>query len=347
MRWSEQTKRTFNRFRSVKRGYYSFWIFVLLLILSLFAEIFINNRALLVKFEGHYYVPIYGAMIPGKIFGLNYDYETNYRELKTKFMEEKSQNVVILPLVPFSATENDFREGVFPPEPPSLASKHYLGTDSSGRDILARLVYGFRISIAFSLLLLVCNYIVGISIGSMMGYFGGRIDMVFQRIIEIWSNLPFLYIIIIISSLIRPTFIILAGIMAFFGWMGMTWQMRTAVYKEKKREYTLAAKTIGASNLRIIFTHILPNTMSLIITFIPFSISSGIIAISMLDYLGFGLPPPTPSWGELLWQGTRNLHASWIAISVVTAMVLVLTMVTFIGESVREALDPKKYSYYE
>ena len=336
-----------SRFRSMRRGYYAFWVMLLFLFLSFFAEFFINNRALLVKYEGHYYFPTYGAIIPGKVFGMNYDYEADYRELKSKFLEKKSDNYVILPPIPFNPIENDFREGVFPPEPPSLTSKHYLGTDSSGRDILARLMYGFRISIAFSLLLMLCNYFIGISVGSMMGYFGGRCDMLLQRIIEIWSNLPFLYVVIIISSLIRPTFLILAGVMMFFGWMGMTWQIRTAVYKEKCREYALAAKAIGASDLRIIFFHILPNTASLMITFIPFSISHGIVALSMLDYLGFGLPPPTPSWGELLWQGTRNLHASWISISVVGAMVLVLTMITFIGEGLREALDPKKYTFFE
>jgi microcin C transport system permease protein len=212
---------------------------------------------------------------------------------------------------------------------------------------LARLVYGFRIAIFFSLGLLLTNYVIGISIGCAMGYFGGTFDLFFQRIIEIWSNVPFLYIIIIIASVVTPNFFILILIMAFFGWIGITWTMRTVTYKERAREYVLAAKALGASNLRIIFRHILPNTIAVIVTFAPFSVSGGIVALTSLDYLGFGLPPPTPSWGELLQQGWTNLSAWWISGSVVMAMLMTLLSVTFIGEAVREAFDPKMHSVYE
>ncbi len=183
--------------------------------------------------------------------------------------------------------------------------------------------------------------------GSLMGYWGGWFDLIIQRLIEIWSNMPFLYVIIIVSSIFVPSFWILILIMAMFQWMGITWYIRTTVYKQKAREYVLAAQSLGASNRRIIFKHILPNSVSLIVTFIPFAVSGGIVALTSLDYLGFGLPAPTPSWGELLAQGTANLEASWIVTSVVIAMIAVLTMVTFIGEAIREAFDPKLHSYYE
>jgi microcin C transport system permease protein len=213
--------------------------------------------------------------------------------------------------------------------------------------VLARLVYGFRIAILFALALLVTTYVVGISIGCAMGYFGGWFDILLQRIIEIWSTVPFLYVVIIISSIVVPNFWWLIGIMVIFGWMGMTWTIRTVTYKEKARDYVLAAKALGASDLRIIFSHILPNTVSLIVTYIPFSISGGIVALTSLDYLGFGLPPPTPSWGELLQQAWANFSAWWLGFSVITAMVVTLVAVTFVGEAVREAFDPKMHTVYE
>jgi microcin C transport system permease protein len=191
------------------------------------------------------------------------------------------------------------------------------------------------------------NYFIGVSIGSTMGYLGGKFDLFFQRIIEIWSNVPFLYVIIIVSSIVVPNFFTLVLIMAIFGWMGMTWTMRTVTYKEKAREYIIAARVMGASTPRIIFKHIIPNTIAIIVTFAPFSISNGIVALTSLDYLGFGLPPPTPSWGELLSQGWSNMDAWWIAGSVVVAMIVTLTIVTFIGEAVREAFDPKMHTIYE
>lgn len=347
MRLNPLTLKKIRRFKSIRRGYVSCIIFCLMLAFSLTAELFINSRALVVHYEGSYHFPTYGQIIPGTAFGLDYDYETNYRELKARFSGENSDNWVLMPLVPFNAFENDLREDAFPPFPPSLASRHFLGTDIVGRDILARLVYGFRIAIFFSLGLLLTNYTIGVSIGCAMGYFGGRFDLFFQRIIEIWSNVPFLYVIIIISSIVVPNFFILILIMAIFGWIGMTWTMRTVTYKEREREYVLAARAMGASNLRIIFKHIIPNTVAVIVTFAPFSVSGGIVSLTSLDYLGFGLPPPTPSWGELLQQGWTSMDAWWIAGSVIVAMIVTLITVTFIGEAVREAFDPKLHTVYE
>jgi len=341
------TIKKIRRFQSIKRGYYSLLVFSILILISLFAEMLVNKRALVVRYEGDYYFPTYAEMIPGTTFGYDYKYETNYRDLAVRFSEETGGNWLLMPPVPYGAFETDLKEDRYPPFPPSFSEKHYLGTDTVGRDMVARLVYGFRIAVFFSLILLMVNYTIGISIGSAMGYLGGRFDLFFQRVIEIWTNIPFLYVIIIISSIVVPDFIMLILIMAFFGWMGMTWTIRTVTYKEKAREYTLAAKALGASNTRIIFRHIIPNTISVIVTFAPFAVSGGIVALTSLDYLGFGLPPPTPSWGELLYQGWSNMGAWWIAGSVIAAMIVTLTTVTFIGEAVREAFDPKMYSTYE
>ena len=347
MKLNPLTIKKIRRFKSIKRGYYSFIILLVMIFVSLFAELLVNNRALIVHYEGKFYFPTYGNLFSGTTFGLDYSYEANYRELAGLFRVEGKGNWVLMPAVPFNAYENDLREDEFPPFAPSAKEKHYLGTDAVGRDIVARLVFGFRIAIFFSLLLLLVNYTIGVSIGSAMGFWGGKFDLIFQRIIEIWSNVPFLYVIIIISSIMVPNFFMLTLIMAFFGWIGITWTMRTVTYKEKAREYALAAEALGASNLRIIFKHIIPNTIAIIVTFAPFAVSGGIVALTSLDYLGFGLPPPTPSWGELLQQGWNNLDAWWIAGSVVVAMIVTLMTVTFVGEAVREAFDPKLHTTYE
>ena len=342
-----QTIKQLKRFRSIKRGYWSAVSLSVLLILCFVAELLVNSRALMVSYEGEWYFPTYGALLPGSTFGLAYEYETNYRALRTKFREDDAGNWVLMPPVPYNAFENDLRDDSYPPYPPSMADEHYLGTDSTGRDILARLVYGFRIAIGFSVLLLVFNYVAGIIVGCAMGYFGGAFDLLFQRVIEIWSNIPFLYVIMIVASVVVPSFLTLVIVMALLGWTQLTWNMRTSTYKEKSREYVSAARALGAGNVRIVGSHILPNTIAVIVTFIPFSIASGITALTALDYLGFGLPPPTPSWGELLSQGTNQLQAPWIVTSVVVAMVLVLLMVTYVGEAIREAFDPKQFTYYE
>jgi microcin C transport system permease protein len=347
MKLNPLTLKKIARFKSIKRGYYSFILFILMLSIALFAELLINNRALLVHYNGDYYLPTYGNMIPGNTFGLDYSYETNYRDLKLKFQKEKDDNYVVLPIVPYNAYEIVLLEYDYPPYSPSVGISHFLGTDVVGRDIIARLVYGFRICITFSLLLLVINFAVGITLGCLMGYIGGKFDLLFQRIIEIWSAIPFLYIIMIIASIIIPNLLILVLISVLFGWMGLTWYMRTMTYKEKARDYVMAAKALGATNSRIIFRHILPNSVSLIVTFIPFSVAGGISALTALDYLGFGLPAPTPSWGEMLQQGTNNLNAIWIISSIVTSLVVVMVCITFIGEAVREAFDPKLHSTYE
>jgi microcin C transport system permease protein len=348
-----QTQKKLKRFREIKLGYYSFLVLCVLLITSLFGEVLINNRALVVHYEGSLYFPTYADFHPGTDFGLTYTYEANYRELQEKFEKEDTGNWVLMPLVPYSPYENHSTDGIFRPSAPSTEHQHYFGTDTTSRDILARLFYGTRIALLFSLVFMASVYLIGISIGCAMGYFGGTFDLIFQRIIEIWSNIPFLYMVIIVFSIVPGTFSITARIaillivMVLFSWTGMTYFMRTETYKQKARDYTAAARIIGAGHSRIIFKHILPNVLATLVTFMPFTVVGAITAITALDFLGFGLPPPTPSLGELLKQGTANLRiAPWIVISAFGTLVILLTVVTFIGEAVRESFDPKKFTVY-
>jgi len=348
---SPRLRRRFERFYAIKRGYYSLWAICLLLAFSLVAELWVNNRAIFVSYNGSWYFPTYTAMIPGKTFGLDYEHETDYRELQKKMRadakQDKATGWVLMPLVPHGPLATSSREEGYAPYPPSIKYQNYFGTDSTGRDVLARLIYGFRTAMIFSMVLMFFSYVIGIAVGCMMGFFGGWFDLIMQRVVEIWSNVPFLYVVMIVSSIIIPSFWMLLAIMVFFGWQGMTYYMRAQTYQERARLYVLSAKSLGASPFRIIIKHILPNSLSIIVTFVPFAIAGGISSLTALDYLGFGLPPPTPSWGELLDQGVSNLDAWWIATSVVVMLVLVLTMVTFVGEAVREAFDPKKFSVYE
>lgn len=344
--FSPLTQKKIARFKSIKLGYWSFLVLTTLLVFSLFAEFFINSKALLVRYNGEFYFPVVSDVRPGTDFGLDSPGEADYRKLQKQFEQSDSGNVVIMPLIPWNPLEQDFIAGEFPPYPPSIESQHYLGTDVIGRDILARLVYGFRIAMMYALTTMVICYSIGVVIGCAMGFFGGKFDLISQRLIEVWSMVPFLYVIMILVSITQPTFTLFVAINVLFGWMGITWYMRTMTYKESAREYVMAARALGASTTRILLKHILPNTMVMVITLAPFTIVANITALTALDYLGLGLSPPTPSWGELLQQGKSNLDSPWIVASVVTATVLVLTMVTFIGDAVRAAFDPKKFTRY-
>jgi ABC-type microcin C transport system permease subunit YejE len=239
--------------------------------------------------------------------------------------------------------------GQVPPTPPDWRRGHYLGTDAQGRDVASRLLYGFRISIFFALFLTISGQVIGTIIGSLQGYLGGRFDILSQRIIEVLISIPFLYVVIILAALFAPTFWMLVAIMAIFQWIGITFYMRTEMYREKTREYCLAAKSYGASHLRIIFRHLLPNTLTPLVTFTPFAVVGAIFALTSLDYLGYGLPAPTPSWGELIDQALllENRDKLWLTFAPFGAITITLVLVVFIGESVREAFDPKQYSRYE
>ena len=239
--------------------------------------------------------------------------------------------------------------GEVPPNPPNLRRGHYLGTDTQGRDVASRLLYGFRISIFFALFLVIFGQAIGTTVGALQGYLGGRFDLVSQRLIEVLISIPFLYVVIILAALFVPNFWLLLIIMALWQWIDITFYMRTEMYREKTKEYCLAARSYGASHLRIIFRHLLPNCLTPLVTFTPFAMVAAIFALTALDYLGYGLPPPTPSWGELIDQALQaeNRDKLWLIFAPFGAITLTLALVVLIGESVREAFDPKQYSGYE
>lgn len=354
MRLNPLTQRKLKRFKEIRRGYFSAILLVVMTGLSLFAELMISDRALFISYEGEWHFPTYSDIELGSEYGLTGTdalIPVDYRALAKRF--EGTEHTVIMPLIPWGPYTNDAAEGFLRAEPPNFERGHYLGTDSTGRDVLSRLVYGFRTAIFFAIAFTLLTYVIGVSVGCAMGYFGGVFDLLFQRIIEIWSNIPFLYMVIIVFSIIPSTFeistriFILLLIMVLFSWTGLTYYMRTETYKEKARDYTAAALVLGAGTGRVLFKHILPNTIATMITFVPFTVVSAITAITALDFLGWGLPPPTPSIGELLKQGTANLTtAPWIVTSAFVALVFILAVVTFIGEAVREAFDPRKFTLY-
>lgn len=341
------TQLRIQRFVSIRRSFISFVIVVALILFALGAEIFINSRALMVNYKGKLYFPTYSRVYLGKEFGQDYLYETNYRELK-EVLKQTGEGWVLMPLIPYNAFEQDFKEDTYPPYAPSIKEKHFLGTDKIGRDVAARLVYGFRLGITFALVIVTINFFIGTVIGALMGYLGGWFDTLFQRFIEIWERIPFLYMVMIMASIFKPTLLMFIGIYIFFGWSARTRRVRALTYRERERDYIMAAKTMGASTWRIIRAHIVPNILVVIVTMLPFAIAVAISSLTALDFLGLGLPAPTPSWGELLRQGIATYKtAPWILISIVSSMVFLLVMIAFIGEGLREAFDPKKYTIYK
>ncbi|OQY37734.1 MAG: peptide ABC transporter permease [Spirochaetaceae bacterium 4572_7] len=348
MKLNPVTKLRLDRFLSIRRAKLSMIIVVSLIVLSLFAELIANNKALIVYHNGKLHFPTYTKVLLGTDFGLDYKYEVEYRELKQQ-LKGSTKGWVLMPIIPYNQFEQDFKDdGTFPPYAPSLKEGHPLGTDRIGRDIFARIFYGFRIAIFFSLAFVSITTIFGTLVGCLMGYWGGKFDIIVQRFIEIWERIPFLYMVMISVAIYQPDMIVFLIIFCVFGWAGKTWTVRAMTYRERERDYILAAKTMGASTWRIITVHILPNVIVVVVTMLPFAIAGGISSLTALDYLGFGLRPPAPSWGELLKQGIATFDdAPWILTSVATAMSLILVMIAFIGEGLREAFDPKKYTVYK
>jgi microcin C transport system permease protein len=346
-------RRRLRKFRSIKRGYWSFLLIVGAYAISFFLPVLVNSTAWLVRYQGHFYFPML-RYYPAATFGQESFGEPDYRALKRTFAQQNQGNWAILPLYPYSATESIFDESGSPPNAPSW--QHIFGTDDRGRDIFARLAYGFNVSLSFALLVLAFGYFIGIAVGAALGYFGGKLDILGVRVIEIWSSLPFLYTIIIVSSIVvpvympgrnlvlQPSFWLLIFILTAFDWMSITYYVRGEFYREKAKDYVGAAIAMGASDKAIIFKHILPNSLTSAISFAPFVIVGNISALVALDFLGFGLPAPTPSWGELIEQGTENLTKWWLVFFPMAAMFATLLFIVFIGEAVREAFDPKEYS---
>lgn len=422
-------QRRWRKFKSLKRGYYSFIIIVTLFVLSFFAEFLINGNAILVKYKGNYRFTLFSTS-RARDFGMKGYGSPNFRIMKELFKknnEERAKRIsegkatpedqeygkwgddwVLMPLYPYSDIESLLNElPCRPPHPPTwykdgwracffeenlfeipeemptaeqlkkmggeaswaelegpqlyynmaiaglLKLKegvseptgcHILGTDDRGRDVFARMIYGFRISMAFALLVTFLSYMIGIAVGACLGYYGGKFDIIVQRIVEIWSAMPFLYTVMIFAAIMIPNFWMLVAILTMFGWMGMTYYIRAEFLREKSKDYVLAARAIGCTDSTIIFKHILPNALTPVISFAPFAVVANIGSLVSLDFLGFGLPAPTSSWGELLGQGLGNLTKPWLILSPTIAMFLTLLLVSFIGEAIREAFDPKQYS---
>ena len=345
-------KRRWRKFKSLKRGYYSFILLLVLYVLSFFLPLIANNQPLMVSYQGNTYFPAFADLVgepyyPWTLFGRESDESpVDFRELEAEWEASGSdEGTLIMPIYGWNPLEGDYSEGVPPNEP---SASHPLGTDNRGRDVLSRMLYGFNVSISFGIGLTILTFLIGTIIGSMMGYFGGKFDLFTQRVIEIWQVLPGLYVIIIVSSILTPNFIILILILTTFGWMGMTYFMRGEFYREKAKDYVAAAISLGTKDSKIIFSHILPNALTPLIATFPFAVIAGITSLVSLDFLGYGLPEPTPSWGEMISQGTTEFSGNfqnWWLVIVPTGFIFVtLLMVTFIGEALREAFDPKVFS---
>lgn len=335
-------RKRLRKFKSMKRGYYSFILLVTLYVLSFFLFLFINSKAVVVHYNGSTYFPMF-KHYPGTTFGqADVKGEADYRRLDDSIEAADDGNWIMMPFYPWDQYEPDFVMEGSHPSPPS--SRHWLGTDDVGRDVFARLCYGFNISLSFGLILTLIEMLAGTILGGLMGYFGGRLDLYSQRVVEIWSNIPILYTVIIISSAVQPNFLILVVVLSIFGWIAISYYMRGEFLREKSKDYVAAAIALGASDLQIIFRHILPNALTPLIARLPFAVIAAIFALVSLDFLGFGLAPPTPSWGQMVHVGLQNVDDWWLVVAPVTAMFLTLLLISLIGEAIREAFDPKVFS---
>ncbi len=346
-------RKRLRKFRRIKRGYYAFVFIAAAYAFSFLLPLVMSNTALIVKYNGSYFFPMLKYHAASE-FGSPALGEPNYRDLQQRFEEEGRGNWVLMPLYPYSPNESLLDLEEYPPSSPSRS--HLFGTDDRGRDVFVRLAYGFNISLTFALFVTLFAEGVGTAVGAIIGYFGGKLDIIGQRIIEIWSSLPFLYTIIIVSSIVvpvyipgrmllmQPSFWLLVLILSVFEWVSITYYIRGEFYREKARDYVGAAIATGVSEPQIMFRHILPNAISPLVSFAPFVVVANISSLVALDFLGFGLPAPTPSWGELIGQGMDNLTKWWLVVFPLSAMFVTLLLVVFIGEAVREAFDPKEFS---
>jgi microcin C transport system permease protein len=332
------TRRRLLNFRANRRGFWSLWIFAALFGVSLVAEMVANDRPLMVKFDGRLYFPIVKTY-PETTFGGVFPTEAVYRDPAVAAMIREN-GWLLWPPIPFRYDTINYELPVPAPAPPSRVN--WLGTDDQGRDLAARLIYGFRISVLFGLTLTLLSSVIGVVAGAVQGYFGGLTDLLFQRVIEIWSGLPVLYLLIILASIVEPTFGWLLGLMLLFSWMSLVGVVRAEFLRARNFDYVRAARALGVPNGVIMFRHVLPNAMVAALTFVPFSLSGSITTLTSLDFLGFGLPPGSPSLGEILAQGKANLQAPWLGITGFVVLAAMLSLLVFIGEAVRDAFDPRK-----
>ena len=332
-------RRRWRRFKANRRGYWSLLIFSVIFVLCLGAELLSNDKPFVVNYQGGWYFPILQSY-PETTFGGDFATEADYRDPYIRAKLSEGDNWAVFPPNPHSYASINLELDRPVPAPPSRAN--LLGTDDRGRDVLARLIYGFRLSVLFGLALTIIGTGVGIMAGAIQGYLGGRTDLFMQRFIEIWSAMPELYLLIIFAAIFKPSAILLLILLSLFGWMGLSDYVRAEFLKGRNMEYVKAAKALGVGNIRIMFRHLLPNGMTPVITFLPFRMSGAILALTSLDFLGLGVPPPTPSLGELLAQGKANITAWWLSLGTFMVLVVTLALLIFIGEALREAFDPRK-----
>ncbi len=338
MTLSPITQRRLMQFKANRRGFISLWVFIALFIFALCADFIANDKPLLISYDGAFYAPIF-KMYPETTFGGDFETEAEYRDAFVKeLIEEKGW--ILWPPVRFSYDTINYDLPSPAPSPPTR--ENIFGTDDQGRDVAARVIYGFRISVLFGLILTLISSVIGIFAGAVQGYYGGKLDLLMQRMIEVWGSMPSLYILIIFSAMFVPGFWTLLFILLLFSWVSLVDVVRAEFLRARNFEYVKAAHALGVSNPVIIWRHVLPNAMVATITFMPFILTGSITALTSLDFLGLGLPPGSPSLGELLAQGKNNLQAPWLGIAAFVSLAMMLTLLTFIGEAVRDAFDPRK-----
>ena len=339
-RLSPMNQRRMDRFKANRRGWWSLHIFMVLFVLSLGAELIANDKPLMLSYQDELYFPVFARYAETE-FGGEFPIEADYRSPYVRqLIEEQGEGWMLWPPIPYSYSTINYELDVPAPAPPS--PDNWLGTDDQARDVLSRVIYGFRISVLFALTLTIVSSIIGVVAGAVQGFYGGRVDLIGQRFIEVWSGLPVLYLLIILASFVQPNFWWLLGIMLLFSWMSLVDVVRAEFLRGRNLEYVRAARALGASNQVIMFRHILPNAMVATLTFFPFILTGGVITLTSLDFLGFGLPAGSPSLGELISQGKSNLQAPWLGLTAFVVLSLMLTLLVFIGEALRDAFDPRK-----
>jgi len=339
LRITPLTRRRLRNFKANRRGFWSLWIFLVLFTVTLFAEFIANDKPLVISYDGELYFPVF-VSYPETVFGGDFETEADYRDPYLAELIEERGGWMLWPPIRYSYGTINLDLPVPAPAPPS--AENWLGTDDQGRDVVARAIYGFRISVLFGLVLTLFSSVVGVAAGAVQGYFGGWTDLLFQRFIEIWSGLPVLFLLIILASVVDPNFWWLLGIMLLFSWMQLVGVVRAEFLRARNFDYVRAARALGVSNAKIMFKHLLPNAMVATLTFVPFILNGSITTLTSLDFLGFGLPPGSPSLGELLAQGKANLQAPWLGITAFSVLAVMMSLLIFIGEAVRDAFDPRR-----
>lgn len=332
-------QRAWARFRRNRLGYVSLWIFVVMLALSSVAELISNDRPLLARIDGRWLMPLFNNPSE-RALGGDFDTGTDWKDPFIAELLAKPGNLAVFTLNPHSADSLDYFDPALPPAAPS--ARNWAGTDSKGRDLLARLIYGFRVSVWFALALTAVGTLIGVFMGAMQGYFGGKVDLLLQRAVEIWGALPELYLLIIFASIFEPSLLLLLLLLSLFGWIGLSDYVRAEFFRNRGLEYVKAARALGLSNRQIIWRHVLPNSMTPVITFLPFRMAGAILALTSLDFLGLGVPSSMPSLGELLRLGKENLYAWWIILSTFLLLVGTMVLLTLIGDALRDAFDTRK-----